>query len=67
MKVRSTKGQRDKLLECRRGVGFLVYHSGPKTTCEVEFYIHNGVPHYIANGKPIEFDVIPEVEEDEDE
>lgn len=58
--IRATKKQRDEILKCHPGVGYLIYKVDAKTTCEVEFFIHNGIPHYLTNGKPIEYNYIRE-------
>ena len=60
--IKSTAGQRKRLLQCHPGVGFMVYHSGNKTTVELEFYVNRktGQPHYISTGQPVEFDIVEE-------
>ena len=56
--VKSTNKQRGMLLDCHRGVGFLVYHSADKTTTETEFFINKyGIPCYLGTGKPIVFEI----------
>ena len=62
-RVTSTKKQRDELLKCNIGVGFLVYRSGPKETCEFEFYIdRKGNMKYIQSGTLVEFNLIEDYE-----
>lgn len=58
MKIRSTKRQRDFVKQCHIGVGFMLYRYNEHETCELEFFIKGGVPHYIANGEPVKFDCI---------
>ena len=55
--IRATKNQRDEILKCHNGVGSLIYKVNDKTTCEVDFFIKNGAPHYLTNGKPIEYNI----------
>jgi len=55
--IKSTKKQRDKLLNYHTGVGFVMWKKGQDTTCEVEFYLKDGIPCYLTNGKPVEFDI----------
>ena len=56
--VKSTKGQRAKLLQCHPGVGMIVYHHSAGTTCEAEFYVDpQGQLRYTKNGTPLELQV----------
>ncbi len=55
--IKSTKKQRDMILKCHNGVGHLIYKVNEETTCEVDFFIKNKIPHYITTGKPIEYDI----------
>ena len=61
-KTTTTKKQRDNLLQCHIGVGFLAYHSAPNVTTEVWFCISrkDGKLLYIANGKEVQFDLTEE-------
>jgi hypothetical protein len=57
-RIKSTRRQTDALLKCHRGVGFVVYHSGPNTTTEFEFYLdRNNQPRFLRNGQPVTFDL----------
>jgi len=62
--LKSTKKQRDEIRKCHPGVGFMVYHKGKGETVEVEFFINRitGMPCYIKNSMPLEFDIIEEVD-----
>lgn len=64
METRTTKKQRDNLFNCHIGVGFLSFRSGKNELKETEFFIKNGVPCYLGNGKPVEFIFYPEEDED---
>ena len=67
--IRSTKGQRDRLRECRIGVGIIVYNAGYGVVEEFEFY-HDplGVMRFVGNGQTVDFplDVAYLMGEDED-
>jgi len=64
--IRSTKGQRDKLAQCRAGVGVIIYHEGNGAICESEFYIDRlGQLRPITNSlrpPPLRLDIIDEDE-----
>lgn len=53
--VESTKKQRDEVLKCHAGVGFLMYKSSPGTVTQTEFFLKGSVPCYLTTGKPVEF------------
>ena len=63
--IKATKKQREEILKCHNGVGYLIYKVNDSTTCEVGFFIKvcNGmpIPHRLTDGKPVEYDIEEEV------
>lgn len=56
--IKSTKGQRAKLLQCHPGVGMILYHHSDGTTCEAEFYVDpEGQLRYTKSGTPLTLEV----------
>jgi hypothetical protein len=56
--VKSTKTQRNALLQCHPGVGFIVYKTRHNETCELEFYLDpKGQMRRVADGKPLTLEV----------
>jgi len=58
--IKATKKQRNELYNCHIGVGYLIYKSGENMITQTEFYLKNGIPHYLNNGKPVEFEICEE-------
>lgn len=56
--IKSTKGQRAKLLRCHPGVGMILYHQSDGTTCEAEFFVgRQGQLRYVGSGTPLRLEV----------
>ena len=59
-RIKSTKKQREELLRCHPGVGFMMYKLGEDQVVEIEFYIDRKTKQlrYVSNGELVEYNDI---------
>ncbi len=52
--IKMTTRQQRMLLKSQVGVGFMAYHAGEDTTCEVHFFVGpDGTLRFMANHQPL--------------